>query len=147
MTRFILIIIAGFIAYYFMSGSSGVEFPRNKMAATPNRELPNNKKIRVLLFTGTEWCPACKHLNAKVISTKEWDEFAQKELFFQVLDVPRDSSKTKESDRRKIEEYGVTGLPTMIVMDAQFNEISRKSGSGPPVENYKSWIRQHAKYY
>ena len=39
----------------------------------------------------------------------------------------------------------VAAVKTAI--DAQYKELSRQVGSGPPVENYKAWIRQHASYY
>jgi hypothetical protein len=35
----------------------------------------------------------------------------------------------------------------MVVLDRGGKELSRQVGSGPPVENYKDWIRRHSAYY
>jgi|GEM_PF-5396678 len=33
----------------------------------------------------------------------------------------------------------------MLVLDSENNELSRQVGAGPPVENFKVWIRGHEK--
>ena len=106
-----------------------------------------DKRIRVILFTGTEWCPACSHLDSSVIATPAWEEFSRGELNFQKVDVPADRSRLSEADQALISRYHVRGYPTMVVLDRSGKELSRQVGSGPPVENYKDWIRRHAEYY
>lgn len=115
--------------------------------ATPVRQASADKRIRVILFTGTEWCPACSHLDSSVIATAAWQEFVKGELVFQKVDVPSDRSRLRDTDRTLISRYGISGYPTMIVLDRRGRELSRQVGSGAPVENYKEWIRRHTKYY
>jgi thioredoxin-related protein len=115
--------------------------------ATPVQTVAADKRIRVILFTGTEWCPACSRLDSSVIATPAWQEFARGELSFQKVDVPADRSRVTDADRALISRHNVRGYPTMIVLDRAGKELSRQVGSGPPVENYKDWIRRHSEYY
>ena len=134
---------------YFQGNSSGkVDFPSGVISSsTPVKTLSAEQKIRVVLFTGTEWCPACRDLDGNVITSPAWKEFAAKEIRFQSVNIPADQSKAKPNDLRLVDLYGVRGFPTMVVLDGAGKELSRQVGSGAPVENYKEWIRQHASHY
>ncbi len=146
----LLFIGALLTALYFYWGRNGGKESMSHFViseATPVQQMPAAKRIRVILFTGTEWCGACQNLESSVMSTKAWQEFASGEISFQKVDVPADRSRLKESDQALISRYGVSGYPTMVVLDRTGKELSRQVGSGPPVENYKDWIRRHAKFY
>ena len=151
MFRYIVVICAvgyAFLSFIRSGSDASVSFPMTRISGTtPVKELPMAKKIRVFLFTGTEWCPACKHLDGNVIEKEEWKDFAKKELVFRAVDIPADRSAAVESDLRLVRQFEIKSFPTMVVLDAQYKELSRQVGSGPPVENYKAWIRQHASYY
>lgn len=41
-----------------------------------------------LLFTGTSWCPPCKSLEAKVLNTREFQNFANSNLVLMKVDIP-----------------------------------------------------------
>jgi thiol:disulfide interchange protein len=140
----------GLVIYaLFFRGSGGKESMARVVISepTPVQNVPGNQRVRVILFTGTEWCPACTHLDSSVIATKEWADFQRAEVAFQKVDVPADRSRLKEGDQLLISKYGVSGYPTMVVLDAKGKELSRQVGSGAPVENYKDWIRRHRRFY
>jgi thioredoxin-related protein len=140
----------GFLIYLFVSrGSGGKESMSNYVISekTPVENVSGNQRVRVILFTGTEWCPACTHLDSSVIATKDWLDFQRAEIAFQKVDVPADRSRLKSTDQSLIAKYGVSGYPTMLVLDAKGKELSRQVGSGAPVENYKDWIRRHRRFY
>jgi len=150
MKNLFLCVAVAALAFLFLRGQSGgkVDFPTRLVSgSTPVETLPAEKKIRVLLFTGTEWCPACVHLDGSVIATPAWKEFASREIQFRAVNIPADRSKAPESDLRLARQYNVRGYPTMLVLNAENDELSRQVGSGAPVENYKAWIRQHGKFY
>ncbi len=148
-----LLKLAGiFLVVYFLffrgNAVGKVEMSHSlKSEAAPARSVADGKRIRVILFTGTEWCSACVHLESSVLATPVWDEFAKREISFRKIDVPRDRSRLANADRLAIAKYGVRGYPTMVVTDASGKELSRHVGSGAPVENYKDWIRRHSRYY
>lgn len=140
----------GLVIYaLFFRGSGGKEAMSRFVISepTPVQNVPGNQRVRVILFTGTEWCPACVQLDSGVIATKEWADFQRAEIAFQKVDVPADRSRLKEGDQLLISKFSVSSYPTMVVLDAKGKELSRQVGSGPPVENYKDWIRRHRRYY
>lgn len=150
MKRIVQIGGIGVVLYLLFSGGSGGKESMSTVVIsepTPVRNVPGNQRVRVILFTGTEWCPACTHLDSSVIATKEWADFQRAEIAFQKVDVPADRSRLKEGDRLLVSKYGVRGYPTMVVLDAKGKELSRQVGSGAPVENYKDWIRRHRRFY
>lgn len=151
MKNFLLIVaLLGLAAYYLSNrhGGGKVDFPQTVIsAATPVKAVEESKKVRVLLFTGTEWCPACKALESEVISTPAWKDFAAREIQFRVFNFPADRSKVSPAMQRMAQQYGVRAFPTMLVIGPDHEEISRQVGAGPPVENYKSWIRGHERFF
>lgn len=150
MKSLLKVAIIGLIVYaLFFRGSGGKEAMSRFVISdpTPVQSVAPNKRVRVILFTGTEWCPACSHLDSSVIATKEWQDFEHSEIMFRKIDVPSDRSRLKDSDQTLISRYGVSGYPTMVVLDTKGKELSRQVGSGAPVENYKDWIRRHRRFY
>lgn len=150
MSRFLQVLAILFFAFVLFRANSGdaVTFPQTVLSeATPAEAVPADRRIRVLLFTGTGWCGACQHLDRSVVATPAWKEFSEKEIRFRSVDLPADRSKAPPADLSLAKRFRVTGYPTMIVLDGKSEELSRQVGSGPPVENYKAWIRQHARFY
>jgi len=92
-----------------------------------------DKKMVLLDFTGSDWCPPCKALNATVLTS---DAFAQwtKDTFVLVdLDYPRakpqdDATKKQNADLAK--QYGIEGYPTIIILNSDGKEIGRQVGYG-----------------
>lgn len=146
MKNLLLIGLVVFGIYLFAKRGAGKESMSSVVISepTPVQTVTADQRIRVVLFTGTEWCPACRHLDSTVIATPAWQEFADGELDFQKIDVPADRSRVTEADRALISRHGVRSYPTMVVLDRSGKELSRQVGSGPPVENYKDWIRRQS---
>lgn len=150
MGRLLLIIVIAVVCYQILKPGQGgkVEFPNLVISTpTPVKATPPAEKIRVILFTGTQWCPACRHLDSSVIADPAWREFAAQEIRFLSVDIPADRSAAKPNDLTMVNTYGVRAYPTMVVLDAAGKELSRQVGSGAPVENYKERIRRHAPFY
>jgi len=149
MGNLLLIVLVVFGIYPFATRGAGKESmsPVVISEPTPMKTVAADQRIRVVLFTGTECYPACRHLDSTVIATAAWQEFANGELDFQKVDVPADRSRLTEADRALISRHGVRSYPTMVVLDRGGNELSRQVGSGPPVENFKDWLRRHSDEY
>lgn len=150
MKNLLFVALLGVALYHYWGrkGGGGEAMSRFVISeSTPVQKVSPDKRIRVILFTGTEWCGACQQLASSVISKPGWKEFAANELVFHEIDVPVDRSRVKSTDQALISKYGVSGYPTMVVLDRTGKELSRQVGSGPPLENYKDWIRRHAKHY
>ncbi|MCB1229190.1 MAG: thioredoxin family protein [Verrucomicrobiae bacterium] len=151
MGRFLVVIAVLALAFYVLRGRNGggaVGFPRAVISQpTAAKSVPADNRIQVILFTGTEWCPACQQLDRSVIKTPAWQEFVAKEIQFRSFDFSADQSQVPDLYRRMASQYNVRGYPTMLVLDRNHEVLSRQVGSGPPVENWKAWIRGHEKFY
>src|SRR5208337_1439546 len=94
-------------------------------------------KLVLLHFTGSDWCPPCKSLHAKVLTSKEFEACAEKNLVLVEVDFPR---KTKQPDDLKkanaalAKEFKVTGYPTVILLSPERKELKNimgYDGEGP----------------
>ncbi len=129
----------------FRGSSSEVPFPQTVIKERSGvKDLPHGERLRVILFTGTTWCPACKTLDSSVISKDAWKEYAEKEIIFTSYDIPRDRSLVSERASSQMQEFGIRSFPTIILLSNDFEKIDQFVGAGPPVENFKTWIRAHS---
>ncbi len=82
-------------------------------------------RVVFLEFTGSDWCPPCKQLKAKILNTPEFEKFAaDAKLVLVEQDFPRTPEKLKaltqevklkrETVRKR---YGVTAFPTVLLTD------------------------------
>jgi thioredoxin-related protein len=98
-------------------------------------------KAVLMDFTGSDWCPPCKQLKAKVLDSAQFKEFAAKNLVLLELDFPNDKSKvskeTAAQNKKLSKEYKIEGYPTIIVLDKAGKELGREVGySGESPSEY-----------
>jgi len=89
------------------------------------------KKDVLLDFTGSDWCPPCKALHKNVLVSKEFEDYAEKNLVLVVLDFP--NSKPQSDDLKKAnaalsEKFGIEGYPTLILLDADGKQLKKDVG-------------------
>ena len=99
------------------------------------------EKDILIEFTGSDWCPPCKALYANVISTDAFKEQAPEKFTLLLLDNPRDKSHQSEAEQaqyqRMAAEYGIEGVPTIMLCDAQGRPYAKMVGyGGTPVDEY-----------
>lgn len=92
------------------------------------------KKLVLIDFTGSDWCPACQTLHEQVFSQPEFQGYAKNHLVFVELDFPRE--KPLAVDIRKRNEglavkYGIEVFPTVIVLDATGKVLDLSEGYRP----------------
>ena len=115
------------------------------------KELAKKEGKTVLVeFTGSDWCPPCKALKKNVFDSKEFKAYAKKNLVLVELDFPSDKSKvTKdqaEYNREQAKAFAVRGYPTIILMDANGKELTKKVGYRPTsVEKYIASLKKAIK--
>ena len=73
-------------------------------------------------FTGSDWCPPCKYLRSTILDSPEFANYADKnKLVLVELDFPRTPGKISKELMKEREDimrrYGVTGFPTVMLMD------------------------------
>jgi len=96
------------------------------------------KKAILIDFTGSDWCGFCIKLRDEVFTTEEFKDFAKNYVLVE-LDYPNKKPQPPEVKARNREiqaKFGVSGFPTVLLMDAQsgdaYGRVSGYSpGSGP----------------
>ena len=103
-------------------------------------QAKSEKKMVLLDFTGSDWCPPCKALHKNVLTSEEFSKFAKDNLVLVDLDFPKakpQSDELKAANKELSKKYGIKGFPTIIVLDADGKEVFRKVGySGTPAAEY-----------
>ena len=98
------------------------------------------KKMVLLDFTGSDWCPPCKALHKTVLTSTEFSKFAKDNLVLVELDFPRSKEQTAElkaANQELSKKYAIRGYPTIIVLDADGKELFKKVGyGGTPAAEY-----------
>ncbi len=80
------------------------------------------KKDLLLLYTGSDWCPPCKKLHDEVFSHNEFVDEAQQNFVLVEFDFPKNKELPQaivQQNRTWAEKYGITGYPTVILIDDQ----------------------------
>jgi thioredoxin-related protein len=98
-------------------------------------------------FTGSDWCGWCIKLHKEVFDTKEFKEWAAKNVVLLELDFPQKKAQDealKAKNKELSEKYKIEGFPTIVILDAEgkkLGELGYEEG-GP-----KAWIAEFTKQY
>ncbi len=85
-------------------------------------------RVVLMDFTGSDWCGWCKRLEAEVLSTGEFEDYARQNLVCVRLDFPRSFALPPNRAQRNMElaqRFGVKGFPTLILLDSAGDELGR----------------------
>ncbi len=106
----------------------------------------SEKKMVLLDFTGSDWCPPCQMLEEEVLTKDEFKTFAEEKLVLVELDYPNEktqSDELKQQNAKLAETYGIEGYPTLIVLDSEGNELKREVGlAWRTPEELIAWIQE-----
>ena len=107
------------------------------------------KRMVLLEFTGSDWCPPCKMQAREVFDKPEFAKFAEENLVPVKLDFPRNapqSDELKAANRALAEKFGVQGFPTVVLLDSTGAELAREVGyQGGGVDGFVAWVNAHKK--
>lgn len=78
-----------------------------------------------VLYTA-DWCPPCRELKRNVLSDPHIDAFLRQNY----VRVKMDLTNRRGPDARTASEFGITGIPTVILYDRRGVEIDRVTGGG-----------------
>ena len=78
------------------------------------------KKLVLLDFTGSDWCPWCIRMDKEVFATPEFKDYAKDHLELVTVDFPNQKklpdATVKQNELLK-NQYHIEGFPTFIVLD------------------------------
>jgi protein disulfide-isomerase len=110
------------------------------------QQIAKEEELPILIdFTGSDWCGWCFKLVDEIFSQKEFIEYAKENLVLVKLDFPKDIHQTEETkahNRQIAEKYYIRGFPTIILIDAQGNEIARTGYQYGGAENYIEHLQE-----
>src|SRR5215471_2869726 len=89
------------------------------------------KKMVLMDFNGSDWCPPCKALRKNILSSPEFVEFAKKNLVLVDVDFPRHKEQTEElkkANEALSKKYSIEGYPTVIVLSSEGKELKKQVG-------------------
>ena len=85
------------------------------------------EKKPVFLFWTAAWCPPCNHVKSTIFTR---DEFVAKSRAFVPVYVDGDTPSGQALGKR----FNVSGYPTMVLLTADGNEVTRLEGSVEPAK-------------
>ncbi|MEM9413353.1 MAG: thioredoxin family protein, partial [Planctomycetota bacterium] len=97
------------------------------------------EKDLLLLYTGSDWCPPCKKLEAEVFSQDAFVNEAGSQFIFVMFDFPKKSElpdKTAQQNHQWATKFGIEGYPTVVLMDRQQRPFGITGYREGGVENY-----------
>ena len=86
----------------------------------------SEKKLLLIEFTGSDWCPPCIMLGRQVFSQPEFKDYAAQHLVLLEVDFPRRkelSAEQKAANQALAERFGIYGFPTVIILDPNGEKI------------------------
>lgn len=104
-----------------------------------------DRKPVILYFTGSDWCGWCKKMDQEVFSSPAFAEEVGNKFVFVKVDFPMNSKLPESVARQNAQlkqRYGVTGYPTVVIVDSQggfIGETGYRSGGG---KAYAQWLEQ-----
>ena len=73
-------------------------------------------------FSGSDWCGWCIKLDKEVFSSPAFKKYAAENLVLLLVDFPHkkhQTDATKKQNATLQEQFGISGFPTVILMDAE----------------------------
>lgn len=93
------------------------------------KQAAEEGKLLLVNFSGSDWCGWCIRLDNEVFSKKEFLDGAKDKFVLVFIDSPRDknrlSEKGKARNKKLVDEYGVRGFPTVMILDEAGKPIAQ----------------------
>jgi len=99
--------------------------------AQAKAKAKTEKRMVLVDFTGSDWCPPCLNLDRNVFSTAEFGNFAKDNLVLVQLDFPRKkklSPQLQKANDGLAKQFSISAFPTVLVLNSDGKQISREEG-------------------
>jgi thiol:disulfide interchange protein DsbD len=91
-------------------------------------------KPALVLFTA-DWCPACRQFETQTLSDEQVQKYLRQNYTLVVVDL----SDRNGPNAIRAQEFGVRGIPMLIVYDAAGQERARSYGMAP--DDMLKWLK------
>ncbi len=109
------------------SDGSSLTIWHDSFEAAREQSLVSGKPI-LADFTGSDWCHWCVKLRDDVFDKAEFEAWARENVVLLELDYPQRSRQAPEiqaQNEKLASLYAINSYPTVLLMDAQGNELGR----------------------
>lgn len=98
------------------------------------------------IFTGSDWCPHCKTLEANVLETRTFRDWAADNVVLLEIDMPQQgiSRDVRVARSRVCHTYGIRSFPSVVLMAQDGAKVF--SDSGYSGQSAPLWIDMVAKH-
>ena len=107
------------------------------------------RKVILVNFTGSDWCPWCVRLHDEVFSRRAFLDYASRHLILLTVDFPRKKRMTpaqKRENNALAQSYKIEGFPTILLLDPDGRVIAqtgyRKGGAAAYVDHLRALLRR-----
>ena len=106
------------------------------------------RKPILLFFTGSDWCGWCKKMHQEIFSSPDFAQAVGNSFVFVDIDFPMNKqlpADLAQQNTQLKQKYGVTGYPTVIILDANENFIAEtgyRPGGGKAYADYLKQLLQ-----
>jgi len=136
LVRFLLALVLSFSFAGALFGDDEA-FTENAKEAIA-RAVEQDKEI-LFLFTGSDWCPPCKKLEAEVFSEKDFLFEVSKHYVLVKFDFPRQSEQDPDiakQNKEYAEKFGIDSFPTVVLTDNHLKPFAFASYEAGGFQNY-----------
>ena len=98
------------------------------------------------VFTGSDWCLHCRHLEEKVLHTETFSRWAEDRVILLMIDLPQQgiSQEERQARSRVCIKYGVRSFPSTLVIGPDGGRIAGQSGyTGQSAEAWVAAMEGH----
>jgi protein disulfide-isomerase len=125
MKKLIIVMVAALAVFTASAGEWLTDLAKGQ------EQAKKENKLVLMDFTGSDWCGWCIKFKKDVLDTKEFKDYADKNLVLVEVDFPHNkaqSAELKKANEALGSKYGVDGYPTFVVLDAAGKEVGRQVG-------------------
>src|SRR5712692_5217929 len=124
-------IAVGMVACWALLQAGAAESQWMTDLSKAQAKAKQEKKLVLMDFNGSDWCPPCKALRKKVFSSREFLDYAKKNLVLVDVDFPRHTTQPaelKKANEALAHKFGIEAFPTVIVLSGEGKELKKSSG-------------------
>lgn len=98
----------------------------------------------MMVFSGSDWCGWCKKFEAEILTQPAFQDYAKDNMETFIADFPRNiqqSAELKQQNAALAQEYGISGYPTVMVVNPDGSVIKKTGYIQGGAENYVDHLK------